>query len=110
MKRPRASILVVEDDVSILQGLLDVLLFNGYEATGVEDGSEGLQEALGGRYDLVILDVMLPTTDNFVICREIRKKKPGQAAEKPPASPDPGEIHRTQTPKPEEWSGRRKGL
>ena len=35
MKRPRASILVVEDDVAILQGLLDVLVFNGYEATGV---------------------------------------------------------------------------
>ena len=79
MKRPRASILVVEDDVAILQGLLDVLVFNGYEATGVEDGGEGLQEALEGRYDLVILDVMLPTTDGFAICREIRKKKPGQA-------------------------------
>ena len=79
MKRPRASILVVEDDVAILQGLLDVLVFNGYEATGVEDGGEGLQLALEGRYDLVILDVMLPTTDGFAICREIRKKKPGQS-------------------------------
>jgi DNA-binding response OmpR family regulator len=79
MKRPRANILVVEDDVAILQGLLDVLVFNGYEATGVEDGGEGLQEALEGRYDLVILDVMLPTTDGFAICREIREKKPTQA-------------------------------
>ena len=78
MKRPRASILVVEDDVAILQGLLDVLVFNGYEATGVEDGGEGLQEALEGRYDLIILDVMLPTTDGFAICTEIRRKKPGQ--------------------------------
>jgi DNA-binding response OmpR family regulator len=66
MKRPRASILVVEDDVAILHGLLDVLVFNGYEATGVEDGGEGLQEALEGRYDLVILDTAKGSENDIV--------------------------------------------
>ncbi|MDM8522638.1 response regulator transcription factor [Desulfococcaceae bacterium HSG8] len=78
MKKIRPTILVVEDDPAILNGLLDVLVFNGYEAEGVEDGGEGLKKALGSSYDLIILDVMLPTTDGFSICREVRKKKPGQ--------------------------------
>ena len=78
MKRPRASILVVEDDLSILNGLLDVLVFNGYEATGVADGGEALRKALEHRHDLIVLDVMLPTLDGFTICKEVRKKKPGQ--------------------------------
>ena len=79
MKRPKASVLVVEDDRAILQGLLDVLVFNGYQAAGVEDGGQGLERALAERYDLLILDVMLPTLDGFSICKQIRKEKPNQA-------------------------------
>lgn len=78
MKRPKTSILVVEDDPAILQGLLDVLVFNGYEATGLEDGGQGLKASLEEKYDLIILDVMLPTLDGFSICKAVRKKKPGQ--------------------------------
>jgi len=78
MQKDKAAILVVEDDLAILNGLLDVLVFNGYEATGVEDGGEGLKKGLEERYDLIILDVMLPTLDGFSICKEIRKKKPNQ--------------------------------
>ena len=72
MQKDKAAILVVEDDLAILNGLLDVLVFNGYEATGVEDGGVGLQKALEERYDLIILDVMLPTLDGFSICKEVR--------------------------------------
>lgn len=79
MKKARADILVVEDDPSILQGLLDVLVFNGYRAEGVEDGGEGLERAVSSHFDLIILDVMLPTMDGFTICRKVRKRKPGQA-------------------------------
>lgn len=78
MKKPKANILVVEDDLAILHGLVDVLVFNGYEAQGVEDGGEGLQKALEESYDLILLDIMLPTLDGFAICKEIRKKKPTQ--------------------------------
>ena len=78
MKRAKANILVVEDDAAILQGLIDVLVFNGYEATGVEDGREGLRKSLEAKYDLIIQDVMLPSLDGFSICREVRGKKPAQ--------------------------------
>jgi two-component system response regulator RegX3 len=78
MQKDKAAILVIEDDMAILNGLLDVLVFNGYEATGVEDGGEGLKKGLEERYDLIILDVMLPTLDGFSICKEIRKKKSDQ--------------------------------
>jgi DNA-binding response OmpR family regulator len=79
VNKPKATILVVEDDRAILQGLLDVLVFNGYKVSGVEDGGEGLEKALEERHDLIILDVMLPTLDGFTICKKIRKEKPNQA-------------------------------
>ncbi len=80
MKRqPKADILVVEDDPAILRGLLDVLVFNGFRAEGVEDGAEGLRTALGKCFDLVVLDVMLPSMDGFSICRSLRRQKPAQA-------------------------------
>jgi len=78
MKDAKARILVVEDDAALLGGLLDVLVFNGYDARGVEDGSQGLSQGLEEQFDLIILDVMLPTLDGFSICEKIRKKKPGQ--------------------------------
>lgn len=77
-RKPKASILVVEDDLSILHGLLDVLVFNGYAATGAEDGAEGLKLALERDFDLIVLDLMLPTLDGLSICRTIREEKPRQ--------------------------------
>ena len=78
MKDAKARILVVEDDTALLRGLLDVLVFNGYEVKGIEDGGVGLNVGVDEQFDLIILDVMLPTLDGFSICEEIRKKKPGQ--------------------------------
>ncbi len=78
MQTPKARILVVEDDPALLRGLLDVLVYNGYEVKGVEDGGRGLDAGLRGAFDLILLDVMLPTLDGFSICKEVRKKKPGQ--------------------------------
>lgn len=79
MKHPKARILIVEDDPSILNGLLDVMVFNGYAAEGVTDGGLGLAAALEKSHDLLLLDVMLPTLDGFSICRAVRKQKPNQA-------------------------------
>ena len=78
MQTPKARILVVEDDPALLRGLLDVLVYNGYEVKGVEDGGHGLDAGLKEAFDLILLDVMLPTLDGFSICKEVRKKKPGQ--------------------------------
>jgi len=79
MKRPKARILVVEDDPSILNGLLDVFVFNGYDTRGIADGGQGLEIATKETFDLVLLDVMLPTMDGFTLCRQLRAKKPNQA-------------------------------
>ncbi len=78
MKTPKARILVVEDDAALLRGLLDVLVYNGYEVKGVEDGGQALDTGLNDVFDLILLDVMLPTLDGFSICKEIRKQKPSQ--------------------------------
>ena len=79
MKDTKATILIVEDDPAILNGLTDVLVFNGYAVEGTADGNQGLARGLGQVFDLIILDVMLPGTDGFTICREIRAKRPEQA-------------------------------
>jgi len=79
MKPPKARILVIEDDPAILNGLQDVLVFNGYSAVGMADGGQGLTAALTHEFDLILLDVMLPTLDGFSICQQIRAMKPGQA-------------------------------
>jgi len=79
MKQPKAHILVVEDDAALRQGLLDVLVFNGYAARGIADGGQALPGMLEGPCDLVLLDVMLPGLDGLSVCREIRRRKPNQA-------------------------------
>jgi len=78
MKAPKARILVVEDDAALLRGLLDVLVYNGYEVKGVEDGGQALHTGLKEVFDLILLDVMLPNLDGFSICKKIRKQKPSQ--------------------------------
>ena len=78
MKDAKARILVVEDDAALLHGLLDVLVFNGYDVKGVEDGGAGLRAGTDEQFDLILLDVMLPTIDGFSICEKIRSEKPTQ--------------------------------
>ena len=68
-------ILVVEDDPSIRLGLEDTLVAKGYEVEVVGRGNEGADKAISGRYDLVVLDVMLPDIDGFEVCRRIRNSK-----------------------------------
>lgn len=68
-------ILVVEDDPSIRMGLEDTLTAKGYNVEVVGKGIDGAERALSGRYDLVVLDVMLPDIDGFEVCRRIRQSK-----------------------------------
>ena len=65
-------ILVVEDDPSIRLGLEDTLRAKGYEVEATQKGIAGAELAATGRFDLVILDVMLPDIDGFEVCRRIR--------------------------------------
>src|SRR5262245_48669174 len=76
MAEDRPQVLVVEDEVAIRRGLCDVLAYQGYAATGVEDGEAGLREGLRNCYALVVLDVMLPLRDGFDVCRQLRARLP----------------------------------
>ncbi|MEO8551693.1 MAG: response regulator, partial [Kofleriaceae bacterium] len=65
-------ILVVEDDPSIRMGLEDTLIAKGYQVQVVGRGSDGADQACSGKYDLIVLDVMLPDIDGFEVLRRIR--------------------------------------
>jgi DNA-binding response OmpR family regulator len=68
-----SRILVVEDEPDMLQGLIDNLEFEGYEVEGAQNGKEGLELIMSNRFNLVILDVMLPEMSGFDVCKEVRR-------------------------------------
>jgi len=68
----KIRILIVEDEEAIRTGLMDVLVYHGYEVDFAADGNDGLRKALSGDFDLVLLDVMLPGIDGFEICNRVR--------------------------------------
>ncbi len=70
-----SKILIVEDDPDIAAIERDYLELGGYEVTICADGTAGLDAALHGDYDLLLLDLMLPGTDGFAVCRAVREKK-----------------------------------
>ncbi len=65
-------ILIIEDDVSILSGLKDVLTFKSYEVLTAEDGETGYATAVKEKPDLIILDIMIPKLDGFALCQKLR--------------------------------------
>lgn len=67
-------ILIIEDDRDIAAIEKDYLELAGYSVTTVEDGREGLEEGNRGGYDLILLDVMLPSLDGFQVCRQLRSR------------------------------------
>jgi len=75
----KPHILIVEDEQAIRTGLIDVFVFHGYDVDFATDGNIGLDKALSGRYDMVLLDVMLPGLDGFEICNRIRAVDRDQA-------------------------------
>ncbi|SDT47825.1 DNA-binding response regulator, OmpR family, contains REC and winged-helix (wHTH) domain [Paenibacillaceae bacterium GAS479] len=69
------KILIIEDESSIAELQRDYLESYGFSADIEHRGDLGLQKALREPYDLIVLDVMLPYTDGFEICRRIRQEK-----------------------------------
>ena len=69
-----ARILVIEDEAAIREGLLDVLVYHKYDVDSAANGLEGLKKALSGRFDLILLDIMLPGIDGYEICDRIRNE------------------------------------
>ena len=68
------KILIVDDEPLIVKGLKYSLEQDGYETDSAADGEEALNKFFAGRYDLVLLDVMLPKIDGIDVCLRIREK------------------------------------
>ena len=70
-----SKILIVEDEEAIADLEKDYLELSGFEVEIENNGRSGLEKAILGEYDLIILDLMLPDVDGFEICKEVREKK-----------------------------------
>jgi len=69
----RYSVLIVEDDATLLRGLKDNFEFKGYDVMTASDGEAGVEAALSHEPDLILLDIMLPGINGFEVCRRIRE-------------------------------------
>lgn len=70
-----SKILIIEDEEAIADLEKDYLELSGFEVTIENTGDIGLATALGGEFDLIILDLMLPGMDGFEVCKKIREEK-----------------------------------
>ncbi|MES9975061.1 MAG: response regulator transcription factor [Candidatus Thiodiazotropha sp.] len=75
-QKPR--ILIVEDEEAIRVGLVDVFVYHGFAVDSAAEGPAGLQKALTGTFDMILLDVMLPGMNGFDICNRIREQDKDQ--------------------------------
>jgi DNA-binding response OmpR family regulator len=69
------TILIIEDDPTMLRGLKDNFEFKGYKVFTASDGEKGLEAALNAKPNLILLDIMLPKINGYEICRLIREQK-----------------------------------
>lgn len=67
-------LLLIEDELALRTGLIDLLQSEGYRVTVAVDGPRGLERALEEEFDAVILDVMLPRMSGFEVCAEMRRR------------------------------------
>jgi len=68
-------VLVVEDDTAIRRGILHALRFQGYETLEAGEFADGLEQAINGEYDLILLDLVLPGGDGLDILKEARARR-----------------------------------
>src|SRR4051812_19679373 len=67
-------VLIIEDEPGLVLTLTDLLASEGYEVESATDGVSGLQLAMEGAFDLILLDVMLPGKNGFDVCRDLRAR------------------------------------
>jgi two-component system alkaline phosphatase synthesis response regulator PhoP len=67
-------ILLVEDDMALAAGISENFRAEGYAVTVLHDGLAAVEHLKDARYDLLVLDVMLPGCDGFEICRQVRQR------------------------------------
>jgi DNA-binding response OmpR family regulator len=73
MSVPRRKILIVEDEPHIVLGLTDALEFEGFEVVSAGTGKDGVNLARQEKPDAILLDLMLPDTNGFQVCQELRR-------------------------------------
>ena len=69
-----SQVLIIEDERDIVAGLRDLFEHHGFEVRSARDGEVGLELALRGEADVIILDLMLPKLDGIAVCRELRER------------------------------------
>lgn len=68
------KILLVEDEEGLIITLTDRLESEGFDVVSANDGQKGFDKALAGKFDLIVLDVMLPKKNGYDICRDLRQQ------------------------------------
>ena len=72
---PKLSLLLVDDDEELCSMMKEFFAEIGHNLDCAHNGRAGLARALGGTYDLVILDVMLPLVNGFTVLQQLRRRK-----------------------------------
>ena len=67
------TLLIVDDEQKIRELIRKYAAFEGYEVDEAANGMEAIEKCYHGKYDLVIMDIMMPELDGFSACKEIRK-------------------------------------
>lgn len=73
------TLLVIEDDPAVRQGIVDVLEYAGYQVLEAADGHAGMKLALTASYRLLLLDLVMPGPSGYEILEALKRKRPGQA-------------------------------
>jgi DNA-binding response OmpR family regulator len=76
---PGPRVLLIDDEEAIRVGVGRALTAEGLETDLAEDGAEGLLRASAGRYDLIILDLLMPSGDGRFVLRQLVDEQPGRA-------------------------------
>lgn len=71
----KTRVLLIEDDESLRRGLGDNLAAQGWEVCTESDGEKGYERCLAWKADVILLDIMLPRTNGYEICRSLRLQK-----------------------------------
>jgi len=72
MSGDRRRVLVIEDDHALAKAVANLLQDAGFAVEQRHDGESGFAEGLGGEYDVIVLDLMLPKRNGFSVCQDLR--------------------------------------
>lgn len=80
MGKLNKTILIIEDEISLLKALEDKFTFEGFDVLTARDGEEGLEAALKSRPDMILLDIIMPKMDGLTMVRKLREDEWGKTA------------------------------